>query len=395
MKKLLLIITAVTLQASAAGTAVLKWDINEGDRLEIVRTASVEYLENARLKRTFQERNIVDLTCDKRDTDNHKVSGLFTVFHRESGNSVFNVREKYDSKFDLHSNGTQTVDAGCYMPNLRNIPYFPDYDLKEGDRWKGKGELIISGYSRPFKLVFDVDYTLEKLKGDSSNPSAVISYSFVIEKILTDSSYPADFPVKIIGRNDGKIDWDIADSKIKKGSDKYRIIFFNRQGKNVIASEFRMNIDTTSAHFAKVTPDDKEKEKEKLSAEIAPDKGIEVDTDDRGLVIRMGDILFDFDSHSIRPATKEKLDEISKILKKRYPDREIIVEGHSDNTGDRKYNHYLSEKRADTVAGYLKKKSGHDKFSYKGYGADRPRVDNSSARGRQQNRRVEIIIKMK
>jgi len=81
-------------------------------------------------------------------------------------------------------------------------------------------------------------------------------------------------------------------------------------------------------------------------------------------------------------------------LKKRYPDREIIVEGHTDNIGEPQYNDRLSESRARTVAEYLKSKAITDKLSYRGFGSGRPLADNATKGGRQKNRRVEIIIKL-
>ena len=105
-------------------------------------------------------------------------------------------------------------------------------------------------------------------------------------------------------------------------------------------------------------------------------------------------MLFDFDSYALKKDTEEKLRQIADIIKKKYPDREIIVEGHTDNIGEKDYNYSLSEKRAKTVAEYLKGKLGHDKFSYKGYGSQNPLADNSTEEGRKKNRRVEIIIKL-
>lgn len=367
----------------------------KSDRLEIVRTAAVEYLLNAKLGRVFEERNIIDLTCIGRENSDMLVSGIFSVFHRESGEKVFNLREKHAAEFKISASGRMTIDQKYYMPNLRNIPAFPARDIQPGDTWTEKGELVIDAYSKPFKLIFDVNYRLDKFDEKDGIKTARVTYAFVIETLLTDTSIPADFPIKIIGKNDGFFFWDVKGSRIIGGDDIYRIIFFHKTGpKGVTASEFKMKIRTSSKIFAAVTPDNKEREKEKLKNEISEKSGIEVDTNEQGLVIRMGEVLFDHDSHKIRPDTREKLEKISAILKKRYPDREIIVEGHSDNTGDKEYNYRLSEKRANSVAGFLKEKTGHDKFSYKGYGADKPITDNQSKSGREQNRRVEIIIKM-
>jgi outer membrane protein OmpA-like peptidoglycan-associated protein len=140
-----------------------------------------------------------------------------------------------------------------------------------------------------------------------------------------------------------------------------------------------------------------EKQKEKDRDEIAvklKDSGIDVDTEKRGIVLRMGEVLFDFDSYALRPDVQGKLDRVVDIIREKYPDREIIVEGHTDTTGRPENNMNLSNRRARAVAEYLKPGVGHDKFSYRGFGPDRPISDKSTREGRQKNRRVEIIIKL-
>ena len=104
--------------------------------------------------------------------------------------------------------------------------------------------------------------------------------------------------------------------------------------------------------------------------------------------------LFDFDSAALRKDTKSTLDLLVDTIKKKYTDREIIVEGHTDSTGDAKYNQTLSDRRAESVARYLSKGVGHDKFSYRGVAADKPISDNATEEGRRKNRRVEIVIKL-
>ena len=119
-----------------------------------------------------------------------------------------------------------------------------------------------------------------------------------------------------------------------------------------------------------------------------------VQPDPRGIAVRMGEVLFDFDSAALRADTKKTLDAVIETLKRKYPDREIIVEGHTDSTGRKDYNQALSDKRAENVARYLSNGAGHDKFSYRGFASGKPIADNATEDGRKKNRRVEIIIKL-
>ena len=114
-----------------------------------------------------------------------------------------------------------------------------------------------------------------------------------------------------------------------------------------------------------------------------------------GLVLRLGEILFDSDSYTLKSESKSTIDNILKAIKEIYPDREIIVEGHTDNTGKKEYNQNLSEKRAKSVADYMLPNLEHDKLSYRGFGDNKPISPNNTPEERKKNRRVDIIIKLK
>jgi outer membrane protein OmpA-like peptidoglycan-associated protein len=112
----------------------------------------------------------------------------------------------------------------------------------------------------------------------------------------------------------------------------------------------------------------------------------------RGLVVNMGDVLFDFGKYDLRPEAREKLAKLSGIILG-HPGLNLAVEGHTDNVGSDEVNQKLSEKRAETVRGYLIEQGLADNTvtSY-GFGKTSPVSDNSSAAGRQKNRRVEIVV---
>ncbi len=103
-------------------------------------------------------------------------------------------------------------------------------------------------------------------------------------------------------------------------------------------------------------------------------------------------ILFDVDSDKLRPQATANLQNLSKVLNK-YDDTEIMVQGHTDNTGSDDHNLKLSGRRADSVGDLLKSdgvKSG--RIAESGMGEEHPVADNATADGRQANRRVEVAI---
>jgi outer membrane protein OmpA-like peptidoglycan-associated protein len=112
----------------------------------------------------------------------------------------------------------------------------------------------------------------------------------------------------------------------------------------------------------------------------------------RGLVVNMGDVLFDTGKFNLRPEAREALAKLSGIVLA-HPGLNLEVEGHTDSTGSDQLNQKLSEDRAAAVRGYLVEQGLPDSsVSSKGFGKTMPVADNSTAAGRQQNRRVEIIV---
>ena len=112
----------------------------------------------------------------------------------------------------------------------------------------------------------------------------------------------------------------------------------------------------------------------------------------RGLVISLSDILFDVDKATLKAGAQTNLNRIAAVLKQ-YPEHDIAVEGHTDSTASEAYNQRLSEQRAEAVRTALIA-GGVDatKITARGFGESQPVADNGTAAGRQQNRRVEVIV---
>jgi len=112
----------------------------------------------------------------------------------------------------------------------------------------------------------------------------------------------------------------------------------------------------------------------------------------RGLVISLSDILFDVGKSTLKPGAQASINRIAVVLTQ-YPQHQILVEGHTDATGGDAFNHQLSHDRANTVRTALIA-GGVDasKISAEGFGETRPVATNDTPPGRQQNRRVEIVI---
>src|SRR5262245_38622963 len=126
-----------------------------------------------------------------------------------------------------------------------------------------------------------------------------------------------------------------------------------------------------------------------LAAELA---NLKAQQTDRGMVLTVGDVLFAPGKADIGAGAQRSIDKLAEFLKA-YPKRNVLIEGHTDNLGDEAFNVKLSQQRADAVRDLLVARGiSPQRIQTKGYGPKFPVVDNDSAAGRQQNRRVEVLV---
>jgi OmpA-OmpF porin, OOP family len=126
-----------------------------------------------------------------------------------------------------------------------------------------------------------------------------------------------------------------------------------------------------------------------LEQELAALKARETE---RGLLLTLGDVLFEFNQADLKPGAMQKLYPLVTFLQEN-PTRNVVIEGHTDNVGSDAYNQDLSERRAEAVRGFLMQNGIRaERITAQGQGKSSPIASNKTEAGRQQNRRVEIII---
>ncbi len=133
---------------------------------------------------------------------------------------------------------------------------------------------------------------------------------------------------------------------------------------------------------------------DKQAADIKKDlPNAKVEQVGEGIVVEFSDkILFAIGKADLSAASKASLDKLAVILLK-YPDTNIEIQGHTDNTGTVAGNLKLSQKRADAVTAYLASKGvGDSRLTSKGYGQEDPKYTNDTEEGRAQNRNVQFLI---
>ncbi|RYY57665.1 MAG: OmpA family protein [Chitinophagaceae bacterium] len=133
-----------------------------------------------------------------------------------------------------------------------------------------------------------------------------------------------------------------------------------------------------------------DKQAEEIKNEVP---GAKVERVDEGIVVEFSSaVLFGFDQSNLQTAATGTLNDLITVLNK-YPDTNLEIQGHTDNTGSDAYNQTLSEKRASAVAGYL---TSHgiksSRIKTVGMSKNYPKYTNETPEGRSQNRRVEFLI---
>ena len=133
---------------------------------------------------------------------------------------------------------------------------------------------------------------------------------------------------------------------------------------------------------------------DKQAAEMERDlEGAKIERIGEGIKITFDSgLLFDIDKSELKPASRTNLTELAGILNK-YPDTDILLEGHTDATGTEEHNRELSIRRANSVSTYLASQQVMEtRFTVMGYGEGQPIASNETSDGRAQNRRVEVAI---
>jgi outer membrane protein OmpA-like peptidoglycan-associated protein len=119
---------------------------------------------------------------------------------------------------------------------------------------------------------------------------------------------------------------------------------------------------------------------------------LQAEVTDRGLVLTLGDVLFTTGSAELQSGASDRLNKLINFLNE-YPERLVLIEGHTDSMGSSEYNQGLSQRRSESVKHFLTQQGiATQRLSTSGMGEDQPIATNDSAAGRLQNRRVEIII---
>jgi OmpA-OmpF porin, OOP family len=177
-------------------------------------------------------------------------------------------------------------------------------------------------------------------------------------------------------------DKKVAEAEIQQGTKERDRVLLDARTRAAQRSQLEAARATQQAQVATA-------QVQQLQQELA---SLQAKQTERGLVLTLGDVLFETGKADLRPGALRNLYPLVTFLQK-YPERRVVIEGHTDNVGSDAYNLDLSQRRADAVRDFLLQNGVKAaQMSTRGYGKASPVASNNTAGGRQQNRRVELII---
>jgi outer membrane protein OmpA-like peptidoglycan-associated protein len=312
---------------------------------------------------------------------------------RTAGGQSFRWEREYESVFERDRLGHIAIDRRFYMPVVRNVPVFPDRDLKVGDAWTAEGHEMHDfrdsfGIEEPYRIPFTARYAFlgERERKGRRYPAFSVSYRIFLEPPPVAGKL---WPRRILGGSDQIVFWDAALGQAASYNESFRMVMELSDGRTVEYS------GTAEAELLQASRMDKEQAVRDINHGIASlgiaDASARIV--EKGIAISLENVQFQPESAELTAPERLKLAKIAELLR-RYPDRDILVEGHTALAGTEAGRAQLSRDRAAAVADSLIAGGERlpERVVVRGSGAEQPLGDNNTEEGRRRNRRVEITI---
>ncbi|MCX7787468.1 MAG: OmpA family protein [Spirochaetes bacterium] len=312
----------------------------------------------------------------------------------KSSQRIFTWGRNYESEFWRDSQGRMTIPEQYYMPIVRHVPFFPAKDLQVGDEWSSEGEEVHDlrdsfGLREPLRFPIYPRYVYRGDRQWEGKNLKVIEITYTLFHRFTPPVATRLYPTRVGGMSKQNLLWDPVEGRPYAYEEEFDFLFELSGGDRV---EYRGKAEAKVVESVKM-------DKASLVEEIAKDlrdmavSNTEVKGDSLGVTLTLENVQFLPDSATLVPEEKEKLKRIAEILKK-YPDRDILITGHTALAGTAMGRKKLSEERAMAVGEFLLNLGvrRREQIVTRGMGAEVPIADNTTEEGRKKNRRVEITI---
>ena len=396
MRKVTVLIGLLCIVSVSCPAEQFRFQYREGEKYRILSQVKEDVFINSTYSHTAEILNKIAISVTKTKDERGWLEATFITSERSAGGgSVYEWGEEYHSEFWRGPFGKYDIAAKFFMPVVRNVPTFPDRDIQVGETWVAEGHEVHDfrknfNVPDPFSFPIQVNYQyLGKTKrGNREYDRIAINYSVFYR---SSRKYPGLglYPVRLSGISRQELLWDNKAGRPFSYSEEFDFIFTLSSGAEVeYVGEAEAEVIEAENLNKKL---EAENIKEKLDKEGYGDT--EVREDDEGVTISIENIQFLPDSAVLLNSEKKKLSAIADILKD-YPNRDLLITGHTALAGTEAGRQLLSEQRARAVADFLLSQGVKEEqeMVIRGMAAREPVADNSTEQGRRRNRRVEITI---
>ena len=307
---------------------------------------------------------------------------------------VFELDRTYDVELRQNALGEQEVPPESFVPQVRDVPVFPSKPISPGDTWTHRAAEAYDfreslGITSPVIVPVDAQYEyLGEREFENERYDAFrIRYNVFYRPPPT---RPEAEAIRLLtARFTQDLLWNYRAGRPHYYDERYNLFIQLADGTR---SEYRGVADGRVVY---ATPLDRERLQRDIEDAIRADdmRDMSVRSDEEGVTVSLENIQFAPDSAELLESEKEKLRWLAQILE-RYPERDVLVSGHTALAGTASGRQRLSEERADAVGRFLIELGvrTRENVMFRGYGARSPIADNETEAGRRRNRRVEITI---
>lgn len=388
---------------------IFRFNFKDGDTYRINSTVTEDvYLNGQFAHQAYITNRVTVEVSDVQPASNGKPSSaLHTctfMTSEQNSNRTFSWGREYPSVFRRDEFGVYTIDKQYFMPVVRDVPIFPQHDVKKGESWRHSASEAHDlrdnfNIQKPFVVPVDVTYTYQgpiQREGKTYQLIEVnydLYYDIPLKNLQNrrngNAALPMLYPVRTMGYSKQRLYWDNNAGILPYYDEVFTIMMELNTGAVI---EYR---GSAKAEITTLQRMDKEEIAGILDKNIR-DMGISnttVEKTDEGITISLENIQFEADSAHLLPAEKEKIEKIGKLLSN-YPDYELLISGHTALAGKAEDRQVLSEQRAAAVANYLIElgvREQHHVFT-RGFGAEKPIAPNTTEANMARNRRVEITV---
>jgi outer membrane protein OmpA-like peptidoglycan-associated protein len=395
MKKIPILLLLI-LVALPGFSEVFRFEYWKDEKYKIVTTVDEKVYINGTFSHQADILNKISIRVSDVDEGSGLLQATFQTSERAAGSSeVYQWSQDYTSIFWRDEYGRYDIEPRYYMPVVRNVPTFPERDIQPKQTWSAQGSEAHDfrknfNIAEPYTFPIYVTYTYTGKESREGRTLDVISIKYsVFHRTAQIPPGSSLFPVRISGYSEQVLYWDNKLGRPRGYDEQFEFVIDLSTGDNVTYKGTAHGDVIPSPHL------DREEEAEKIREKLS-EKGVEntdVGANEEGVTITLENIQFLPDSAILREEEKEKLGTIAEILME-YPERDILVEGHTALAGTPQGRQQLSEERARAVADYLLslgvKEAEH--LITRGMAAREPIAENTTAAGMRKNRRVEITI---